>query len=86
MGEVEVRLRILSENHLTIGSFSRSLPKHIAVNGTASIYRNLIPFLDLREIGNLDALRSRLTDEGVDGPDHTGSWIIRYSEEARRHA
>ena len=81
MGEVEVRLRILSENHPNDWVIFQIAPKAHRGKWTASIYRNLIPFLDLREIGNLDALRSRLTDEGVDGPDHTGAWIIRYSEE-----
>lgn len=81
LGEVEVRLRSVSENHPNDWVIFQIAPKAHRGKWTASIYRNLLPFLDLRGIGSLDALRSRLTDEGVDGPDHTGAWIIRYSEE-----
>jgi hypothetical protein len=40
-----------------------------------------MPFLDLQDTGSLEALRNSLTEEGVDGPDQNGAWVIRYCDD-----
>ncbi len=80
-GEVEVRLATASgyqPNSWVSFQISHKEPRG---KWKASTYRNLMPFLDLQETGSLDELRSRLTEEGVDGPDHAGVWVVRYSED-----
>ncbi len=80
-GEVEVRLLPASRPHQNDWVSFQIAQKAPRGKWRASIYRNLLPFLDLRDTGSLDALRSRLTEEGVEGPDHAGFWVIRYSED-----
>ncbi|WP_236032481.1 hypothetical protein [Pseudomonas schmalbachii] len=80
-GEVEIRLRTASEHHPEDWVCFQIAYKEPRGKWKASTFRRLTPFLDLQGIGNLDALRSRLTEEGVDGPDRPGAWAIRYSED-----
>lgn len=80
-GEVEVRLATASgyqPNSWVSFQISHKEPRG---KWKASTYRNLIPFLDLQGIGSLDELRSLLTEEGIEGPDHAGVWVVRYSED-----
>lgn len=80
-GEVEVNLQTASgyqQNNWVIFQVAHKEPRG---KWKASIHRNLTSFLNLQEIGSLDALRSRLTEDGVDGPDHGATWVIRYCED-----
>lgn len=79
MGEVEVRLLTASGHHPNDWVSFQVAHKEPRGKWKASTYRNLMPFLDLQDTGSLEALRNRLTEEGVDGPDQNGAWVIRYS-------
>ncbi|ELO6136642.1 hypothetical protein APA73_27360 [Pseudomonas aeruginosa] len=80
-GEVEVRLQAASGYHKNDWVIFQVAHKEPRGKWKASTHRKLTPFLDLQDIGSLDALRSCLTEEGVDGPDHSAGWVIRYSED-----
>ncbi|MFB8832014.1 hypothetical protein ACE0DR_28135 [Azotobacter sp. CWF10] len=78
-GEVEVRLATASGHQPNSWVSFQISHKEPRGKWKASTYRNLMPFLDLQDTGSLDALRSRLTREGVEGADYAGVWVVRYS-------
>lgn len=80
-GEVEVRLQTASGYHQNDWVIFQIAHKEPRGKWKASIHRNLTSFLDLQNIGSLDALRTLLTEDGVDGPDHGAAWVVRYSED-----
>lgn len=79
MGEVEVRLKNISEHHINDWIIFQVAQREPRGKWKASTYRHLIPFFDLQDIGSLEVLRSRLTVDGLDGPSHSGNWVIRYA-------
>jgi len=81
MGEVEVRLQNISAHHPNDWLSFQVAQREPRGKWKASTYRHLMPFLDLQDVGSLEVLRSRLTVDGLDGPSHSGNWIIRYSED-----
>ncbi|WLH02205.1 hypothetical protein PSH92_04875 [Pseudomonas beijingensis] len=81
MGEVEVRLKNISEHHPNDWISFQVAQREPRGKWKASIYRHLMPFFDLKEVGSLDVLRRHLTVDGLDGPSHSGNWVIRYSED-----
>ncbi|WP_225580476.1 hypothetical protein [Pseudomonas sp. PDM16] len=80
-GEVEVHLQKASGYHQNDWFIIQIARKEFRGKWKASTHRNLTPFLDLQDIGSLDALRSLLTEEGVDGPSYNATWVIRYSKD-----
>ncbi|MCI3909290.1 hypothetical protein MQC82_06945 [Pseudomonas viridiflava] len=80
LGEVEVRLQSISAHHPSEWLSFQVAQREPRGKWKASTYRQLTPFLDLQDVESLDLLRSRLTVEGLDGPTHNGSWVVRYSE------
>ena len=80
-GEVEVRLATPSGHQPNSWVSFQISHKEPRGKWKASTYRNLMPFLDLQDIGSLDELRSLLTEEGIEGPDHAGVWVVRYSDD-----
>nr|WP_290835629.1 hypothetical protein [Halomonas sp.] len=79
-GEVEVRSFNPSEYHQNDWVSFQVAHKEARGKWRASTYRNLMPFLDLKETGGLDELRKLLTEDGVDSSPHVGTSVIRYCE------
>lgn len=80
-GEIEVRLMTASGHHPNTWVSFQLSHRESGRKWKASTYRNLMPFLDLKEIGSLDELRRRLTEDGIEGPDHSGVWVVQYNED-----
>ncbi|WP_202948699.1 hypothetical protein, partial [Chromobacterium haemolyticum] len=80
-GEVEVRLMTASGHHPNTWVSFQLSHRESGRKWKASTYRNLMPFLDLKEMGSLDELRRRLTEDGIEGPDHSGVWVVQYNED-----
>lgn len=79
-GEVEVRSLNPSGYHQNDWVSFQVAHKEARGKWKASTYRNLMPFLDLKETGGLDELRKLLTEDGVDSSPHVGTSVIRYCE------
>jgi hypothetical protein len=80
-GEVEVRLVTTSAHHSPDWISFQLAQRERRGKWKVSTYRHLMSFLDLQDVGNLEELRGRLTEQGLDEPSRSGAWAIRYNED-----